>query len=80
MCWLAESALDQGHVVTVFMMVDGTRCARSVAGLAARGARVMWCSHNARQQGLSRPPGVEESSQYEWSREVAEADRVIGFS
>jgi sulfur relay (sulfurtransferase) complex TusBCD TusD component (DsrE family) len=77
---LAEAALAQGHQVTVFLMVDGVKNAARMAGLSARGAHVMWCSHSAQQRGVKPVTGVIDSSQYEWSRAVAEADRVIGFS
>ncbi len=76
---LAEAALGGGHQVSVFLMADGVYLAPRVAGLSDRGARIVWCSHNAQQRGLPRVQGVEEGSQFDWASMVAEADRVVSF-
>ncbi len=76
---LAEAILAGGNQVSIFLMADGVYLAPSIAGLSDRGARVVWCSHNAQQRGLSPVQGVEEGSQFDWASMVAEADRVVSF-
>ena len=89
---LAESFIDLGHEVSIFLMEDGVYNAfinHSAKGLSpgfdkliTKGAKVSLCTFTADIRGLKKEniiEGVEFQSQYDLSRLVSESDRFLSF-
>jgi sulfur relay (sulfurtransferase) complex TusBCD TusD component (DsrE family) len=76
---IAHAALDQGHVVSLFLMDDGVFNAAEAADLIGENCEVVLCSYSATQRGLAKDERVLFGGQHDWARMVSQADRVISF-
>jgi sulfur relay (sulfurtransferase) complex TusBCD TusD component (DsrE family) len=78
---LTEAALGQGHQVRIFLMCDGVyqTMLPAVNNLAAQGAEVVVCAHNAEERGVGKQEGVLFGSQFDLATMVAESDAYLAL-
>lgn len=74
---LGAATLDAGHRLSVFCAGDGTAHTESLAPLAARGARVMWCTSDAAVRGWDRPGQPGRGSFADLGDISADADHLL---
>ncbi len=79
---LAEVALGAGLAVEIFLMCDGVSHLREprLAGLSAKGAKVVVCAHNAIERKVEREEFVQWGSQHDLAILINESDRFLSFN
>lgn len=88
---VAESALERGDEVELFLLDEATALAndkgdsrvhQKLVSLAERGMRAVLCEHNATQRGIGDHVSkhVETKSVVENGRIAAESDRYLAFT
>ncbi len=79
---LTEAALTAGIAVEMFLMCDGVYHLNDprLAGLSAKGAKVVVCAHNAVERKVERRDFVHWGSQYDLATLVKNSDRFLSFN
>lgn len=79
---LTETALTAGVMVEMFLMCDGVYHLQDprLAELAAKGAKVVVCAHNAVERNVERKDFVHWGSQYDLASLVNDSDRFLSFN
>lgn len=82
---LARAAMGLGAEARLFVMCDGVYALgeKALKELAAEGARVTVCGHNAEQrrvEEITDEPNIEWGSQYDLAQMSEECDRIVAFN
>lgn len=79
---LAESALNRGIKVDIFLMCDGVYNInnKSFLSLLDKGANIIVCAQNAHEKGVPKKEGILFGSQYDLAIMVNESERFLSFT
>lgn len=80
-CKLSLEALNQGHKLKMFLMVDGVRGAIDprVEKIIEKGGEVTICQHNAELKRCDTGKATS-GSQYDLAKIIKDCDRFLAFT